>query len=760
MSVLSTVVLEYIWLYFLYTSTKMKKVIIALAILVVPVVIFIKSSGSVKSAANCGLPCSEKDIGLYNILGNSFSVPPAFTVNSTYQVKLTIRKNTVTSFGNNDMVLLLDTSSSMEDMIPDGLGGQVRRIDAAKAAATEFINFAASKNNANDSVALANFSLCRRIIHTSAFPLFQWSFDRYDPGIVPAGVAGLARLNIPLKSLAANKAEFLDSISKFGDGPVSGKFDPNCDGGGYSSATGYNGGTSIGAGITVANTQLSPILDNADASYKTNTVTNTIGVNNGPPGGYASRSSNNRHIIMLSDGAEGAWPFITDDEIENGTTRSIIQTAAYYGVKIDTIGYKKDNSSGAIYMRDQISTPTGGLFLASATGASASQAELVNFYQQVYNNIAAQTSGNIVIHEVINNSYFDILNPANLNNTITIYKNGTPVPCNGCISNATVDGMDITLPELATGEEYYIYFSVTTTNTGSNINVDSPLSTVTYPAAGAPLALDNVTIRVDGPNPYFQVKTGDVYSGAATTPSLISLLPDSSTNFALDAPPIIMHTGTADFGSNGGKVSSTGRELKNYSSTTTFSYAELKAVFRPIPATIPKQSDLTALSPGIYEANLTGGRLNLDANWNSAIATRYVVFVPGDLYISNGSSLTVNNDGKSVITFVVQGNLGIDPTVTSVHGIFLVDGSIDTVCTNVNTFSGGTCSPGSTSASAQNNSLTLNGMYAANGGFTLDRQGTAGTTPGEVFIYRPDMIIAGSNIFGQLKLTWKENTTL
>ncbi|MDQ3239434.1 MAG: VWA domain-containing protein, partial [bacterium] len=435
--------------------------------------LFYKTTTKVSSAADCGaLPCTVKQIGNYNALGNTFSTPSKYSVNSTYQIKLTIRKNNTLTYSNNDIMVMLDTSQSMGDTIPNGSGGFVTRISAAKSAATSFINYVASKNNANDYVGLGSFSLCSDITHDSTMPLFQWAFERWSTGLSPAQTAGIARINIPLKPLGPNKAQFLDSINKY-YAKIAGHYDPNCSNFSYNSATGYNGGTSLAGALTTANTQLSPILDNANAQYKTNFATNNYGTNSGPPGGYDSRKLNNRHIILLSDGYSGAWPNLTTDEIENNITRNILDTVKYYGVKVDTIAYGKNNDSGALNLKNNISTPTGGLWLATQTANTvASQTDITNFYKQIYDTIAAQTTGNIVINETINSTYFDVVSPSTLNSTITIYKNSTAVPCNSCVTNATTTGMTVTLPLLNSGEEYYVYFNVLAKAPGASINVD------------------------------------------------------------------------------------------------------------------------------------------------------------------------------------------------------------------------------------------------------------------------------------------------
>jgi hypothetical protein len=137
-----------------------------------------------------------------------------------------------------------------------------------------------------------------------------------------------------------------------------------------------------------------------------------------------------------------------------------------------------------------------------------------------------------------------------------------------------------------------------------------------------------------------------------------------------------------------------------------------------------------------------------------------VVFVNGDLYIkkSSGNSFSIAKDGKSALVFIVAGKMGIDPSVTKIEGLYIVDGVIDTLCTAPISGSNATCSPDKTSLQS-NSQLTLEGAYySAQTGFKLERTGTAGGNPAETFVYRPDLILSTTDILGLKIYSWKENT--
>ncbi len=189
-------------------------------------------------------------------------------------------------------------------------------------------------------------------------------------------------------------------------------------------------------------------------------------------------------------------------------------------------------------------------------------------------------------------------------------------------------------------------------------------------------------------------------------------------------------------------------------------YTTLKTELKPKPIILTNQLALTTRGPGIYEATLTGGKLVLDAGWVSSLTGKYVVFIPGNLYIDSSSNLTVVKDGKSIITFIVQNNMGIDPDESKIDGAYITEGIFDTVCEQINGFIGSTCEPSSSSIAAGTSPLTLDGLFISNGGFLLDRKGTPGTSPGETFTFRPDFLLSGIDTIGQIQLTWKENTSL
>jgi hypothetical protein len=141
------------------------------------------------------------------------------------------------------------------------------------------------------------------------------------------------------------------------------------------------------------------------------------------------------------------------------------------------------------------------------------------------------------------------------------------------------------------------------------------------------------------------------------------------------------------------------------------------------------------------------------AGWNNKVISgkRLIIFVPGDLLIK--VPFTVAKDGKSSILFVVKGSVGIDPGVSKVEGAYLADGRIDSLCSG-NFQPDLDCSPGKNPAI--DNQLTLEGIYFAGSGFNLDRN-VVGTTPAELFAYRPDLFFSMIETAGKNVYHWSEN---
>ncbi|MDQ3239123.1 MAG: VWA domain-containing protein [bacterium] len=383
-------------------------------------------------------------------------------------------------------------------------------------------------------------------------------------------------------------------------------------------------------------------------------------------------------------------------------------------------------------------------------------------------------TGNLVIQEKINENYFDLINPKsriviykNSNNTTTHITN-TNCSSGSCLSNITSKSMTITLPNLNESQEYYIYFPVKAIAAKKPVNVDNDASNTKYPQLTEPIKLDNVPIEIAPGQPFFQAIIGDIYSHTTALDSIKSLLP--SEKFFTDNNLVIYGGGSADFGN--GIVSEKKWKSSNYDIKAPVSY---QSIYEDYKTNIQKKNvknfnDIVTGIPGkptnypkyIEHSNGPNNDLIIGgSSWsNKQISgTNSVVFVPGNLYIENSGlkEFAIAKDGKSSVTFIVKGRIGIDPAVTKIEGIYITDGVIDTSCTIP---SDNACSP-SLDNSPSGAKLALEGFYystQASGGFKLDRKGTPGLEPGEYFIGRPDMYFSSLMSLGKLQFLWKEVT--
>jgi hypothetical protein len=422
---------------------------------------------------------------------------------------------------------------------------------------------------------------------------------------------------------------------------------------------------------------------------------------------------------------------------------------------------------------------------------SASSALVLN--ESYWVRIRVQGPGNLAsstvrVHELINTSYFTLLVPAyGSDPTFKVTKqNGaseedrTALNCPesgdadtipDCITTLNYSGTTLTearatIQNFGANDVYYVYHKVIAKTNGTNVDVDNAASKIAY--TGYPstnpnreVILDNTQATIGGTGSFFQINDGDVYSGSTDPTSAIkSYLPGSSSYFNPSNNAIIFHGGGSTWGN--GNVNVKQWEAQPYTITPGNSYSTLYNTYKnyvsPVALTTTGIDAITASGYYIDSTVGAGYKLTLDSKWSGKTVTNktIIIFVPGDLQID--SSFTVTNNGGSSLIFIVQGNIGINPTVSSVQGIYLADGAIDTSCNS--TFTGSECGPDEND-SASRNQLTLSGVFVSyNDGFVLDRSSSTSGQPGEIFNYRPDMILASTLGIGQQKFSWKEQSDL
>jgi hypothetical protein len=388
----------------------------------------------------------------------------------------------------------------------------------------------------------------------------------------------------------------------------------------------------------------------------------------------------------------------------------------------------------------------------------------------------------VSVNELINSTNFKLVEPVyNSDPSFKIMKPNTDpdladidssntlcadtAPANGvpdCITNKIYSGSNLTgytinIANVNSGDTYYIYLQATATAStaaGTKIDVDSSSSTITFqttPASTYPLA--NTQVSVKATQAFFQVGTGDVYSDATGTSINVNLPFD--TEFSRDSKSIIVHQGISAYGQ--GAAGAPPWDIGNYR------HKLMPDIYQDLLNTYKEELVVKNIA-GINSFDTSGYYLDKGSigankdftigggNWKNQTLTgkQVVLFIPGNLYIEE--PFNIANDGKSIITFIVAGNIGINPQIADISGIYMATGTIDTACEKSKGFSGKTCATTNTPV----NQLTLRGAYIAKDGFNLDRRGNPGVLPGEVFVFKPEYLISGATTIGKKLYYWKE----
>lgn len=128
-------------------------------------------------------------------------------------------------------------------------------------------------------------------------------------------------------------------------------------------------------------------------------------------------------------------------------------------------------------------------------------------------------------------------------------------------------------------------------------------------------------------------------------------------------------------------------------------------------------------------------------SWDVVAGESYVVFVDGDLDVE--ANVTVENGG--FLAFIVSGDVTVNPVVTQLQGIYIIDGNFITESQYVADLD-------------DDVQLSVEGTIIAWGSVTLQRDLGIGNIndPGELFTYRPDFIINMPEKMKNFILRWRE----
>lgn len=267
------------------------------------------------------------------------------------------------------------------------------------------------------------------------------------------------------------------------------------------------------------------------------------------------------------------------------------------------------------------------------------------------------------------------------------------------------------------------------------------------------------TVTVLPPGPWWQAKDGDI----TTQGSLISLIPDSCTGACLARlildgsggfPGLAAYNGASyDFkaGIEQGEASSRGWLAQTGYGGRTYSYKQFASLI-PSTTTLNTIAGDTILGgdlatggtpTGDYVWYKRTGDLTINGDLTIAGGRKVVLFVEGGDVHFNGN-VTVSSPGQGFFGIFVgkdaagsKGNIIVDPTVTTLNGVFWND-------------SGFATGPGNTQ-------LTVTGAVAG-GGITLQRSLDAGNadTPAEFFVYDPTLAFTFPRELALDRIVWRE----
>jgi hypothetical protein len=724
--------------------------------------------------AICGATgCSKKELGDINPIGNTFTSTTTGKQNKPAWVRVKVNGPQVTAspvpYAGADIMFALDASSSLVLPMPvSSSGGSISRLNAAKNALAQFIS---ATDETKDYVGLLSYTYCNQYNAAAS----SWAYDDFwSNPINGSSYNGVGLLHFPLRSINGIKSQIITALNNInmvtGSAPIDQTSYVN-----YCTIAGANGTQqfSIGGAISIASTQFTPIISDtkakrSDATLYINSKLRPAKTN---AGSSTRGGSYGKYLILFADRDENAAPNINATEMDkNG--RTIIQTAQFYGIKIYTVLIGDTTNAAATTKLQAIATQTGGQFYSAATQdeAIASLNAIRNTINSVSSGGGGALSSKVKVSELINQTNFRINTPTyntsfkitsgsgsetDTTNSIcpdTTPADGTP----DCITNIIKDGsnritgMDIQLDTLNSGAIRNIYFKVTPIAQGTNININSNTGVLNYQDITTTTALDlGAGITIDPPTAYTQTTTGDIYSAGGTGSDL-----PAGKYFTTDSQSLVMHNAAANYGS--GSVSPSGRELSSYTINAAPLYSKYYSLYMNNITTTNVSTLAMIPTPGYY-MDTSGGDVviqNIPLAQKNITSGNYVIFVNGNLFIRD--SFTIAKNANTSVVFIVSGNIGIDPSVTNSEGIYLADGIIDTSCA-INTFDvNNKCTPNSGSV-AGGTQLALNGTFYAHGGLLLDRYGTPGSVPGELFNDRPDMILSAAQSLGQKIYSWKEN---
>ena len=752
---------------------KLKLAILALFIISLAPIYYLSTKilAETSPTTNCSGNCATKEVGDINAINPDNLIPEnELDITKEWWVKVTAKGRTKTQtaiqtiYHGADIMLIADVTGSMSWSMP----GNISRIEALKNALNIFLE----QSRDEDYIGLGTFAYCGQF--DTKTPMI-WSYEGFSYDAQENVKFG--SLIFPLQEFKNKKSQYKSFVNSLSFRNTGEQITINfCQTPNDAVYRGFLNATTIGAGLTIANSQFTNIFNTSSgAPYKSSST----GTNPGPlargsiPGGVEIP----KYIILLSDGEENVDPRATDEEIDN-RGNSKIQTAKNTGANIYTILLGDVNNNSAKSILRNIASKESNFYLAPTNEQLKSIYQSIRETITTTNTIITNKDGlSSIINEKINANNFNIITPLKDDN-FRLYKiqNGVKnrVDCRGNIqdncgvSNASSTGFDINLPKAGSTDKFEIWFKVKATTPGKDVVVNKEINGVVSSKIryedGYEETVGNTTVNIISQEPYFiTAGGGNLFTFNGISKNLLppnrKLLETSSGS----AKGILNRVNTTlNLGGTSpySKISDAPildiRRSENIN-TTKYQYDSMLNPIKNVYALDDINKILTK-QRGIYKIQ-GSATVTVPINYPSGVRNNWhVVFVEGNLFIKKNINIPEQGSsvGSSGIIFIVKGNIGIATDVSKLDGIYIAEGIIDNSCDS-NSFSGDSYPDCPSSEASRNSKLTVEGsMISLNGGFRTERKSPIPQDPSEQFIFRPDLLMMASSSIGNINYLWME----
>ena len=251
---------------------------------------------------------------------------------------------------------------------------------------------------------------------------------------------------------------------------------------------------------------------------------------------------------------------------------------------------------------------------------------------------------------------------------------------------------------------------------------------------------------------------GDVHSNG---PIANLFIPSSSYFYTSGFAGIVSSTGSITMAAT--QISSPGAPdwlLQNYSFIPSSPYSRLYSSLATVPTTenisaTTIATHCTNSDKGVYRvtAPTTNPFFATDLSFAACSNTHLIYFIEGDVHLDHNITIPT---ASGTITFVVNGNIFVNPSVTQLDGMYIFSGTFDDGASSSALSIRGSLIGlgGDTSSSANTNSF----WSQASSRTTLQRDLGVGNQsgPAEAIFYEPKYVYMIKDLMGSSKFSWSE----